>query len=194
MSGVKVGIVYYSKYGHTKLQAEAVAKGAKDAGAEVMVMTAEEAIAGIDKLDSCDAIVFGSPTYMGNMAAEFKRFLEATVAKWGNRAWQDKIAGGFTNSSNFSGDKFNTLMGIATTAMQLGMIWVSIGDLVSANEPSGEKTLTGPSPKSLNRNSASFGPMSSSFQVKPPEAPGEGDIQTAVNYGKRIVEIAKKMK
>lgn len=194
MSNIKIAIVYYSKYGHTKLQAEAVAKGAKDSGAEVLLMTAEEAIPGINNLDDCDAIVFGSATYMGNMAAKMKEFLEATVVKWGNSSWKDKIAGGFTNSSNFSGDKSMTLMSIMTSAMQLGMIWVGVGDLVASNVPDAEKTINGPGPETLNRNSASIGPMASSFAVRTPEAPGSGDIQTAINYGARIASITKKIK
>ncbi len=192
---VKIGIVYFSKYGHTKLQAEAVRDGAKSvSGAEVLLLTAEEAVARINELDTCDAILFGSATYMGNMAAGMKTFLEATVGKWFTSKWKNKIAGGFTNSSNFSGDKLNTLQGLMITAMQLGMIWVGVGDICSSNEPDGEKSLTGPSPASLNRNSASLGPMASSFSVNAPDAPPPGDIATAFNYGKRIADITATFK
>ena len=64
---------------------------------------------------------------MGNMAAEMKRFLEAAVTKWFSQAWKDKIAGAFTNSSSFSGDKLNTLVGLVINAMQHGMIDVLEG-------------------------------------------------------------------
>jgi multimeric flavodoxin WrbA len=193
MSNVKIAIVYFSRFGHTKLQAEAVRDGAAShPGAEVLLLDAAEATKRIDELDSYDAIVFGTATYMGNIAAGMKSFLEATVTKWGNGKWKDKIAGGFTNSSNFSGDKFNTLVGLFTTAMQLGMIWVGVGDIVGANEPDAESTINGPSPACINRNSASIGPMASSFGVKTPAAPPSGDIETARSYGLRIAQIASR--
>ena len=135
-----------------------------------------------------------SEPIMGNIAAGMKNFLEATVTKWGNGKWKDKIAGGFTNSSNFSGDKFNTLVGLFTTAMQLGMIWVGVGDIVGANEPDAESTVNGPSPACINRNSASIGPMASSFGVKTPAAPPPGDIETAKRYGLRIAQTAARFK
>jgi len=193
MSNVKIAIVYFSRFGHTKLQAEAVRDGAASfSGAEVLLLDAAEAIKRIDELDSFDAIVFGTATYMGNIAAGMKSFLEATVTKWGNGKWKDKIAGGFTNSSNFSGDKFNSLVGLFTTAMQLGMIWVGVGDTVGANEPDAESTVNGPGPACINRNSASIGPMASSFGVKTPAAPPSGDIETARNYGLRIAQITSR--
>ncbi len=195
MSSVKVAVVYFSKYGHTKLQAEAVRDGAASfLGAEVLLLDADAAIKRIDELDAFNAIIFGSPTYMGGIAAGMKNFLEATVTKWGKGAWKDKIAGGFTNSSNFSGDKMNTMFSLLTTAMQLGMIWVSLGDIVSSNEPDGEKTVNGPSPAALNRNSASLGPMASSFGVRVPDSPPKGDIETAKNYGRRVAEVAARFK
>ncbi len=195
MSNVKIAIVYFSKFGHTKLQAEAVRDGAASfSGAEVLLLDAAEAAKRIDELDSFDAIVFGTATYMGNIAAGMKSFLEATVTKWGNGKWKDKIAGGFTNSSNFSGDKFNTLVGLFTTAMQLNMIWVGIGDTVGANEPDAESTVNGPSPACINRNSASIGPMASSFGVRTPAAPPAGDIETAKRYGLRIAQTAARFK
>ncbi|MPM64086.1 Flavodoxin FldP [bioreactor metagenome] len=195
MSNIRIAIVYYSKFGHTKLQAEAVRDGAAShPGAEVLLLDAAEATKRIDELDAYDAIVFGSATYMGSIAAGMKSFLEATVTKWGNGKWKDKIAGGFTNSSNFSGDKVVTMIGLLTTAMQLNMIWVGIGDTVGANEPGAESTINGPSPECINRNSASLGPMASSFGVKPPIAPPPGDVLTAKNYGLRIAQIAARFK
>lgn len=195
MPNVKIAVVYFSKFGHTKLQAEAVRDGAAShPGAEVLLLDAAEATKRIDELDSFDAIVFGSATYMGNISAGMKSFLEAAVTKWFGAKWKDKIAGGFTNSSNFSGDKFNTMVGLFTTAMQLGMIWVGVGDTVGVNEPDAESTVNGPSPACINRNSASIGPMASSFGVKTPAAPPAGDIETARRYGLRIAETAARFK
>jgi len=192
MSTVKIAVVYCSRYGHTKHAAESVLAGIKaEPGTEAVLLTTVEAVEKMAELDACDAIVFGAPTYMGNMASEMKIFLEATVGRWVSRGWQDKIAGGFTNSSNFSGDKLNTLEGMMITAMQLGMIWVGVNDLPGANEKDAESTVNGPSPKAVNRNSASLGPMSCSFNVKAPDAPPEGDLLTASNYGTRIARITK---
>ena len=190
---VKIYTVYHSLYGHTKLQAEAVHRGAgRVTGVEAILMTSVEATERMDELDRADAIIFGSPTYMGSMSADMKKFIEAAAKKWFMLAWKDKIAGSFTNSSNFSGDKLNTLLGFVVNAMQHGMIYVGTGMMPSANEPDGMKSLQGPSPEAHNRVSSFVGLMACSFNVKPPEAPGKGDIETAEMYGVRIAEITKR--
>ncbi len=194
MEQVKVAVVYFSKYGHTKLQAEAVADGATGTGAQVLLLAAPEAIARLDELDGFDAIVFGTATYMGNISAGFKEFMEVSVKKWFSRSWQDKVAGGFTNSSNFSGDKSNTLAGLVTFAMQHGMIWVGLGDLVAGNAHETLKRPEGPGPEAINRVSGSVGAMACSFELKAPDAPGAGDLETARRYGRRIAEVALRLK
>lgn len=186
----KVAIVYHSTYGHTKLQAEAVLRGAKSApDTEAAIYTAEEAAAKLDELDGYDAIIFGCPTYMGSLSAGMKAFIEAAAKKWFTLAWKDKVAGAFTNSSSFSGDKLNTLVSLMINAMQHGMIYVSLGMNPSANRPDDMKSLTGPTPEAHNRVGSFIGPMSASFQVHPGEAPGPGDLQTAEIYGRRVAEI-----
>jgi NAD(P)H dehydrogenase (quinone) len=107
-------------------------------------------------------------------------------------ARKDKIAGAFTHSSSFSGDKLNTLIGLVINAMQHGMIYVGTGMLPSANRPEDLQKATGPSPEALNRLGSFTGPMSASFPIPPPEAPLPGDLQTAELYGKRIAEIAER--
>ena len=190
---IKVYTIYHSMYGHTKLQAEAVSKGAQSIdGVESVLFTTDEATSKLDDLDQADAIIFGSPTYMGSMSADMKKFLEVAAKKWFTLAWKDKIAGSFTNSSGFSGDKLNTLIGLMINAMQHGMIYIGTGMMPASNEPDGGKTVEGPSSNAHNRLSSFAGPMASSFNVKPPEAPGKGDIETAEMYGKRIAEITKK--
>jgi NAD(P)H dehydrogenase (quinone) len=190
-----VFVVYHSKYGHTKLQAEAVHRGAAGVnGVKATILTTVEAAAKLDDLDAADAIIFGCPTFMGSMSADMKLFLEVAAKKWFTLAWKDKIAGAFTNSSGFSGDKLNTLMGLAINAMQHGMIYVGVGMMPSANEPEGPKTLKGPSENAHNRVSSFMGPMAASFEVRPPEAPGKGDLETAEMYGARVAEIALKFK
>ncbi len=182
--------IYHSGFGHTKLQAEAVARGAKGvAGVEARLLTTDEAAARLDELDAADAIIFGCPTYMGSMSAEMKKFVEVAAKKWFTLAWKDKIAGAFTNSSSFSGDKLNTLFGLVVNAMQHGMIYVGTGMMPSANEPEGLNQESGPSPKAHNRVGSFMGPMSASFQLPPPAAPVQGDLETAELYGARVATI-----
>jgi NAD(P)H dehydrogenase (quinone) len=188
----QVYVIYHSKYGHTKLQAEAVARGAgRVADVQAHLLTVEEATARLDELDRADAIIFGCPTFMGSMSADMKQFIEVAAKKWFTLAWKDKIGGAFTNSSGFSGDKLNTLIGLVINAMQHGMIYVGTGMMPAANEPSGPKTLAGPSENAHNRVSSFVGPMAASFEVRPPAAPGPGDIETAELYGERVATITK---
>ncbi|MBL7031568.1 MAG: flavodoxin family protein [Nitrospira sp.] len=189
----KLIVIYHSTYGHTKLQAEAVQKGAAGVdGMEADIMTAAEAIEKIDDLDKADSIIFGTATYMGNISADLKKFMEVSVKKWFGAAWKDKIAGGFTNSSSFSGDKLNTLQGLVVFAMQHGMIWVGTGMFPSANDMEAMNSVEGPGPETHNRLGSFIGPMAASFQVDPPDAPSKGDIETAEAYGKRVAEITLK--
>jgi len=183
-------VVYHSGFGHTKLMAEAVRAGAQAvAGIRAELFTTEEAAARLDELDRADALVFGCPTYMGSMSAEMKKFIELAAKKWFTLAWKDKIAGAFTNSSSFSGDKLNTLLGLVINAMQHGMIYVGLGLMPAASDPSSMNHIEGPGPEVLNRVGSFVGPMAASFQVKPPAAPGQGDLDTARAYGKRVAEI-----
>lgn len=186
----RIAVVYHTTYGHTKLQAEAVVRGAQAVpNTTVQLYTAQEATSRMDELDGADAIIFGCPTYMGSMTAGMKAFLEAAAKKWFTQAWKNKIAGAFTNSSSFSGDKLNTLLGLVINAMQHGMIFVSLGMLPSANRPADMNSVTGPTPEAHNRLGSFIGPMSASFQVNTPDAPPKGDIETAEAYGRRVAEI-----
>ncbi|WP_331728119.1 flavodoxin family protein [Streptomyces sp. NBC_01176] len=123
-----VAVTYHSGYGHTAVLAEAVRRGASDAGADVIfvdvtTITDEQ----WHRLDAADAIIFGSPTYMGGASAGFHTFAEATSGRWAEGRWADKLAAGFTNSASKSGDKNNTLAFFAAFAAQHRMLWVSLG-------------------------------------------------------------------
>ena len=191
----KIAIIYHSTYGHTTFQAEAVHRGAQfSPEATSTLYTVEEATTRLDELDGMDAIILGCPTYMGSMSAGMKAFLEAAAKKWFTLAWKDKVAGAFTNSSSFSGDKLNTLVGLVINAMQHGMIFVGLGMMPSANKPEEMKTISGPGPDAHNRVGSYIGPMAASFQVNPPEAPPKGDIETAEAYGRRVAEITIQLK
>lgn len=188
----KVMIVYYSGSGHTKRQAEAVYQGAASVdGIDAELLTSDEAINRLDDLDDADAIIFGCPTYMGNIAAEMKRFMEAAAKKWFTQSWKNKVAGAFTNSSSFSGDKLNTLTGLVINALQHGMIYVGTGMLPAANNPESMNSVEGPGPEAHNRVGSFVGPMAASFQVDPSQAPPKGDIETAEAYGKRVAEVTR---
>lgn len=194
-AATKVFTIYHSQYGHTKVQAESVHKGVSGVeGTTGVLLTCDEASARLDDLDSADGIIFGCPTYMGSMSADMKKFLEVAAKKWFTLAWKDKVAGAFTNSSGFSGDKLNTLLGLFINAMQHGMIYVGTGMMPAYNEPEGGLTTTGPSANAINRLSSFTGPMAASFNVKPPEAPGVGDLETARLYGQRVAEITKRLR
>ena len=189
-----VAIVYHSGFGHTKLQAEAVYKGAMSvAGVEAVLLTAEEAGGDLDRLDETDAIIFGSPTYMGSMSAEMKKFVETAAAKWFTQSWKDKVAGAFTNSSSYSGDKLNTLVGLMINAMQQSMIFVSLGMHPATSHPDSMNHIQGPGPEVVNRLGSYIGPMAASFQVDPGDAPSTGDLATAEAYGVRVATITQQL-
>lgn len=78
-------------------------------------------------LDGSDAIVFGSPTYMGTASGAFHQFAEDSSKRWFTDAWKNKPAAGFSNSASKSGDKLHTLQYFATLAAQHGMHWVNLG-------------------------------------------------------------------
>jgi len=186
----KLFVIYHSGFGHTKNQAEAVYRGAAAVeGIEAEIITSAEAIERLDDLDTAEALIFGCPTYMGNISAEMKKFIEEGAKKWFTLAWKNKIAGAFTNSSSFSGDKLNTLFGLVVNAMQHGMIFVGTGMFPSANDPDAMNRIEGPGPDAHNRQGSFIGPMGSSFQVDPASAPSKGDLETAGLYGKRVAEI-----
>jgi NAD(P)H dehydrogenase (quinone) len=123
-----VAVVYHSGFGHTATLADAVATGAADAGAGVSIVAVDTITAAQwDLLDSVDAMIFGCPTYMGNVSAGFQTFAEMTGRRCMNGAWRDKVAAGFTNSGGKSGDKLNTLSSLAVFAAQHHMHWVNLG-------------------------------------------------------------------
>jgi NAD(P)H dehydrogenase (quinone) len=187
----KVAVVYHSGYGHTHEQAKAVAEGAASVPgvtAELYrIEKADQDFAPIlAKLDAADAIVFGSPTYMGSASAPFKAFMDASSKNWYGRAWADKIAAGFTNSASLNGDKQTTLIQLVTFAAQHGMIWASLNLLPGNNSTKG-------SPDDLNRLGSSIGAMGQSPSDAGPDAgPSASDKRTAAHLGKRVAEAAKR--
>lgn len=183
---VLVAIAYHSGHGHTKRQAEAVARGAASVpGARAELHDVSELTDKLrDVLDVADAIVFGAPTYMGSPSSVFKAFAEDTVKQWGDgMRWKDKIAAGFTNSANMNGDKLNSLFDLVILAAQHGMHWVSLGLYPGWNSSTG-------SPEDLNRLGSWLGAMAQSNGDEGPEvAPPESDLRTAEELGRRVAIV-----
>ena len=180
----QVAVVFHSGYGHTKAQAEAVAQGAASVkGTEVALIPVGEAEARAAELDRADAIVFGAPTYMGSVSAAFKGFMEATSKGWMARAWQDKLAAGFTNSASQNGDKHNTLVELATFALQHGMLWIGLGLLPGNNHSKG-------SVEDLNRLGGSIGALAQSNADQGVEGMKASDLKTAEHLGARVATLA----
>ncbi|BAZ51215.1 NADPH-dependent FMN reductase [Nostoc sp. NIES-4103] len=190
-----VAIVYFSGTGHTHLMAEAIAEGAarvENTTVELLRITGEQIVNGrwknddvIEKLNQAHAIVFGSPTYMGGVAAQFKAFIDAASEIWFRQGWKDKIAGGFTHSSSPSGDKQGTLLYLATNAAQHSMIWVNVGDLQSS--------LYGKN-DGVNRLGGFLGVMGASqLDTSGKKAVLDlGDYLTSLRFGERIAEATKR--
>ncbi len=177
----QIAVIYHSGYGHTAVQAQAVAEGANSIpDTKVLLLTADEAQARWDDLAASDALIFGAPTYMGSLSAPFKAFMDASSKVWQDHAWADKLAAGFTNSANLNGDKEMAVLQLAIFAAQHGMIWVSPNV-----KPAG---LT---PNDINRLGGYLGALAQSdFDKGPDLTPPAGDKATAIHLGKRVATLA----
>ncbi len=181
-----VAVVFHSGFGHTKALAEAVAKGAEQvAGVKASLISVGEAEARETELDAADAIVFGSPTYMGGVSADFARFKDWTSKRWMARAWQNKLAAGFTVSASWGGDKQNTLYQMLTLAAQHGMVWVGLGLPPGNNHSKG-------SGDDLNRTGSSIGLMAQAQADQSVEGIGASEFRTAELLGKRVAEATRR--
>ena len=181
----KIVVVFHSGYGHTLKQAQAVAQGAQG---ELIPIDADGNLSTLqwDALDTADAIIMGSPTYMGNVSWQFKKFADASSKAWFSQTWKDKIFAGFTNSASMNGDKLLTLHYLFTLAMQHAGIWVG-ADKLPAN------TLA------AQRNDVNFlGSFSGAMMQTPSDASTEqvlaGDLETARLFGERIRKITTQYK
>lgn len=179
----KIAVVYFSGYGHTRRMAESVANGA---GAELVEVDAEGnlADAGWATLNAADAIIFGAPTYMGNVPWQFKKFLDASSRIWFTQGWKDKIAAGFTNSASMNGDKQSTLQYLFTVSMQHSMVWVGAGMM-----PSNSKAATR---NDVNYVASFSGAMASTPSDASVDEMLPGDLETARLFGARVAAVAAK--
>ena len=203
---MKVLVVYYSMYGHVYDLARAVEEGAKQVPeAEVLVRKVQEfdavlsatasskhavkererqkdvPVVTLDDLRAADAIIFGSPTRYGNMAAQMKQLFDSTAPLWLKGELEGKPAGAFTSTGTTHGGQETTLITMAIPILHLGMIYVgvpySVQELLHVEGRGG--TPYGPS--------AVAGPMND-------RPVPEEDKVVARALGKRVAEIAKKLR
>lgn len=176
----RIAVVYHSGYGHTQRIAQIVADSAD---ADLLAIDADGRLgeADWDTLNEADAIVLGTPTYMGGPSWQFKRFADATSRAWFNRAWQDKFFAGFSVSASLNGDKGQTLAYLQTLASQHGGLWISLG-MLPANQLAATRN-------DVNNLGGSVGLL-----VQAPSDAGadripQGDLDTARRFGERVAAV-----
>ncbi|MGH8445585.1 MAG: NAD(P)H:quinone oxidoreductase [Solimonas sp.] len=166
----KVLVLYYSMYGHIEALAQAIAEGAGAvAGTEVAIKRVPElmlreaaeqagakldqaaALATVDELADYDAIIFGTPTRFGNMAAQMRNFLDQTGALWMNGKLIGKIGSVFVSTASQHGGQETTITSFHTTLFHHGMVVVGVpysapglsgGAELSGGTPYGASTIT----------------------------------------------------
>ena len=181
----QVVVVFHSGYGHTQRMAQSVAGGAN---AELLAIDADGNLpeGGWELLNAADAIIMGSPTYMGSVSWQFKKFADASSKPWFSQQWKDKVFAGFTNSATMNGDKLSTLHYLFTLAMQHSGIWVGTG-LMPSNS------------KAAQRNDVNYVGSFAGAKAQSPSDAGAnemlpGDLETARLFGERVAAIAARFK
>ncbi|NGM86255.1 NAD(P)H:quinone oxidoreductase [Parapusillimonas sp. SGNA-6] len=166
----KILVLYYSSYGHIETMANAVAEGAREAGAEVAVKRVPELvpeeiarksgfkldqpapIATVQELPEYDAIIFGTGTRYGNMTAQMKNFIDQTGSLWASGALVGKVGSVFSSSATQHGGQESTILTFHPVLLHLGFIIVGLPyafqgqmgvDEVMGNSPYGASTIAG---------------------------------------------------
>ena len=166
----KVLVLYHSAYGHIEKMAEAVAEGARSAGAHVDIKRVPETVpedvakasyfkldqaapvANVDDLVDYDAIVFGAGTRFGTVASQMRAFIDQTGGLWAKGALVGKVGSVFTASATQHGGQESTILGFLPTLMHHGMVTVGLPyafqgqmglDEITGGSPYGASTITG---------------------------------------------------
>jgi NAD(P)H dehydrogenase (quinone) len=188
----KVLVLYYSAHGHIAHMADAIAEGARSAGAEVAVkrvpdlegVTAarpDDAIATVDELAEYDAIVVGTGTRYGRMSGPLAMFLDQTGGLWARGALNGKVGAAFTATATQHGGQETTLFAIITNLLHFGMTVVGLDygyaaqmtlDEVAGGAPYGATTIAG---------------------GRGERQPSQIDLDGARYLGKRVAETAAKL-
>lgn len=206
MSGTaSVQIVFYSMYGHIYRMAEAVAEGSRSVkGVEVELLQVPELalpdvleksgaaaarkafshipVAAPDKLAEADAIIFGTPTRFGSMAAQMKNFLDQTGGLWFNGSLIGKVGSVFTSTATQHGGQETTITSFWNVLIHHGMVLVGV--------PYSEKGL-------METGEMSGGSPYGASTIATPEGtrmPSKNELAIAIAQGRRVAEIAKKLK
>ncbi|HEV2610426.1 MAG TPA: NAD(P)H:quinone oxidoreductase [Noviherbaspirillum sp.] len=173
----KILVLYYSSYGHVEIMANAIADGARSvAGTDVVIKRVPETvpedvarqsgmkldqqapIATVEELPEYDAIIFGSPTRYGSMAAQMRNFIDRTGGLWAKGALIGKVCSVFTSTATQHGGQETTITSIHTTLLHHGMIVVGVPyscqalssmDEISGGSPYGAGTIAGPDGKRM---------------------------------------------
>ncbi|MDW8443050.1 MAG: NAD(P)H:quinone oxidoreductase [Acetobacteraceae bacterium] len=194
----KILVLYYSTWGHVQTLAEAVAEGARAAGAEVAIRRVPElmpeetlkaigaktdqphAVATVEELPAYDGIVFGTPTRFGNAAAQLRNFLDQTGQLWMQGKLYGKVGSIFVSTGTGGGNE-STILSLLPTLMHHGMIYVPPGyaaselmdlSVVHGGSPYGAGTIAG---------------------AKGERAPLAQELAVARLQGKRVAEVAAKL-
>lgn len=194
----KILVLYYSTWGHVLALAEAVAEGARAAGAEVAIRRVPELmpeetlkaigartdqphpVATVDELPAYDGIVFGTPTRFGNAAAQLRNFLDQTGQLWMQGKLYGKV-GSIVVSTGTGGGNESTILSLLPTLMHHGMIYVPPG--YAASELLDLSVMHGGSPYGAGTIAGAKGERS----------PLPQELAVARLQGKRVAEVAAKL-
>ncbi len=195
----KVLVLYYSAYGHIEKMAEAIAEGARQAGAEADIKRVPELvpedvarksgmkldqsapIAEVDDLRNYDAIVIGTGTRYGRITSQMANFLDQTGSLWASGALNGKVGGAFSSTATQHGGQETTLMSIITNLLHLGLVVVGMNygyrgqmtlDEITGGSPYGATTITGGDGA---------------------RQPSENELEGARYQGRKIAEVAAKL-
>lgn len=196
----KVLVLYYSSYGHIERMAEAVAEGARSvAGTEVAIRRVPELVpeevarqsgykldqaapvATVEELADYDAIVIGTPTRYGNMAAQMKNFLDQTGGLWAQGKLNGKVGSVFASTATQHGGQESTLLATINVLLHLGMVIVGLPyswqgqmriDEITGGSPYGATTIAGGQGERW---------------------PSENELEGARFQGRHVAEIAKRL-
>lgn len=195
----KILVLYYSSYGHIERMAEAVAEGAKSAGADVAIKRVPELvpeavakqqhfkldqaapIATVDELANYDAIIIGVPTRFGNMPAQMKNFLDQTGGLWFGGKLIGKVGSVFSSSATQHGGQESTILSTHTVLLHHGMVIVGLP--YSFQGQMGVKEVTGGSPYGATTIADGDGSRQ----------PSENELAGARFQGRHVAEITAKL-
>ena len=196
----KVLVLYYSSYGHIEAMAEAVAEGARSvegtvvdvkrvpelvpdevaAAAHIKVDQAAP-IATPDELANYDAIIFGTPTRFGNMAAQMRNFLDQTGSLWFANALVGKVGSVFCSTASQHGGQETTITSFHTTLLHHGMVIVGLPYTFKGNSEMGE--ISGGTPYGATTLAGNDGSR----------MPSENELAGARFQGNHVAQIAGKL-